>query len=533
MTRLRYLPGSVLPRGSIMQAWLCLALLLSSQLAAGLPAWAQDAAARKDAAKKLSERHWHSQLHRLQGLVLDNRRLGDFLGPIMRHEYTLPMSQIQKSLVYMGSNYRLRRVVHDLILGRRPIKVGAIGGSITHGAKASVIGETDWFSLVGKYLKAAFPRATISTRNGALPATPSALMNMCLEQYVDDDVDLVFVEYVANDGANRFDEIKAKVYERLLRKLLLRPSRPAVVLLQLMPKGMAFAPGSREKVPFYATLEDIYGAQAQYYDLPWLSYRNAMWRLTELHTYGYNWTDFMWDVDFMHPIDSGMAAISDMVAHLIQQTALGLLLTPLGRADRELMQEPLPQPMFAGNWQAKNLMCTYGEAFKPLADVNNSKGWDFINEGKLGSPKWGYISRTPGSTLKIVVNSMRNQDGKQQDGDAPQDSKNQPMNVMLAYLKSYDSMGMAKFECTSGCTCEAKPEVDALHSLHQSTVYLVRLLVSQAPKCQITITVLDRTRSEQHKFKVSICCVCMWVCWEQGVVPPAAVLVSCTAQSIE
>jgi hypothetical protein len=36
-------------------------------------------------------------------------------------------------------------------------------------------------------------------------------------------------------------------------------------------------------VPFYATLEDVYGAQAQYYDLPWLSFRDAMWRLSELH----------------------------------------------------------------------------------------------------------------------------------------------------------------------------------------------------------------------------------------------------------
>jgi hypothetical protein len=43
----------------------------------------------------------------------------------------------------------------------------------------------------------------------------------------------------------RFDEVKAKVYERLLRKLLNRRSRPAVVLMQLMPKGMAYAQGSR------------------------------------------------------------------------------------------------------------------------------------------------------------------------------------------------------------------------------------------------------------------------------------------------
>jgi hypothetical protein len=30
-------------------------------------------------------------------------------------------------------------------------------------------------------------------------------------------------------------------------------------------------------------------AQAQYYDTPWLSWRNGVWRLGELHKYGYNW----------------------------------------------------------------------------------------------------------------------------------------------------------------------------------------------------------------------------------------------------
>lgn len=83
-------------------------------------------------------------------------------------------------------------------------------------------------------------------------------------------------------------------------------------------------------------------------------------------------------------------------------------------------------------------MCTYGEGFKPLMDASASKGWDFINEGRPGSPKWGYISRQPGSTLKIRVNSMREQNSGSSTG--------QPMNVMLAYLKSYDGMGMASFE---------------------------------------------------------------------------------------
>lgn len=65
----------------------------------------------------------------------------------------------------------------------------------------------------------------------------------------------------------------------------------------------------------------------------------------------------MWDQDFMHPIDPGMAAISDMVVNLIQQTSLGLLLLPLGRHDAELLQERLPPPMHAGQLQSRFGRC--------------------------------------------------------------------------------------------------------------------------------------------------------------------------------
>jgi hypothetical protein len=173
------------------------------------------------------ERQWRAHLSRVAALTTGGggdrapRSVGDLLGPVLTEwEYALPLPQVRKSLVYSGgANARLRRVVHDLLVGngngnggngnggnsgggdadnRPTIKISAIGGSITHGAKASRMGENDWFSLVGKYARAAFPNARVVTRNGALPATPSALMNMCLETYVDDDVDLVFVEVRSN-----------------------------------------------------------------------------------------------------------------------------------------------------------------------------------------------------------------------------------------------------------------------------------------------------------------------------------------------
>ncbi len=41
--------------------------------------------------------------------------------------------------------------------------VGVIGGSISHGAHASRIGITDWFSVVGHWLQTSYPQAQVGT----------------------------------------------------------------------------------------------------------------------------------------------------------------------------------------------------------------------------------------------------------------------------------------------------------------------------------------------------------------------------------
>ena len=52
---------------------------------------------------------------------------------------------------------------------------------------------------------------------------------------MDSDLDLVFVEFIANDVAwdKLFDNPSQPIFERLLRKLLNRPNHPAVVLMQV------------------------------------------------------------------------------------------------------------------------------------------------------------------------------------------------------------------------------------------------------------------------------------------------------------
>jgi hypothetical protein len=165
----------------------------------------------------------------------------------------------------------LCRVLTDVQAGKE-VKLGVLGGSISWGSDIER-GTWDWFTLVSKRLQEAFPRARISSRNGCVPATPSSFMNSCLEHYIDEDVDLMFVEYAVNDGWDLHTTGRKKVYERLLRKVLKKTKKPAVVLVQLPTVGMAFVPEHERKKQYSDTMEDLYGGVAAYYDLPYLSMR--------------------------------------------------------------------------------------------------------------------------------------------------------------------------------------------------------------------------------------------------------------------
>lgn len=64
---------------------------------------------------------------------------------------------------------------------------------------------------------------------------PQSYMVMCLDHSVEPDTDIVFVEYLLNDGFE--DQIKRNeklmAYEKLVRRIMALPHRPAVVLMQV------------------------------------------------------------------------------------------------------------------------------------------------------------------------------------------------------------------------------------------------------------------------------------------------------------
>lgn len=91
--------------------------------------------------------------------------------------------QLQRGLSHRAYDWRLRRVMAEVLAGRRPVKVGYIGGSITVGSGCTSL-ATAWPSLVSKFLGDAFPHANLTTRNGALGATDSSYMALCLDNHV-------------------------------------------------------------------------------------------------------------------------------------------------------------------------------------------------------------------------------------------------------------------------------------------------------------------------------------------------------------
>jgi len=252
----------------------------------------------------------------------------------------LPARLRERGLSYVGAAPRLRRVVDRLSGGGGArVSVGLVGGSISwgHGVRR---GQEDWFARFVSWMRAAFPGAEIAARNGAVPAAQSQFAAVCLSKFVDADADVVFVEFTTNDGwagggahtaASPLEHnSRALAYERLLRKLLARPSAPAVVVVHFLPTD-ARARG----LPFFATAEDHYTTVAQHYGAPALSLRDAVWRPMRRNASGFAVDDIFLPGDERHPSALGHGYMADLARALVERVAWeGALLPGLVQAGR-------------------------------------------------------------------------------------------------------------------------------------------------------------------------------------------------------
>lgn len=68
--------------------------------------------------------------------------------------------------------------------------------------------------------------------------TPTNPRSLCLDRFLNATADLVFVEFIANDGSEmdtqlRGPQDKTRSFERFLRKIQSQPESPAVVMMQV------------------------------------------------------------------------------------------------------------------------------------------------------------------------------------------------------------------------------------------------------------------------------------------------------------
>ena len=176
--------------------------------------------------------------------------------------------------------------------------IGFLGGSITQGSLSSTP-ETCYAYLVYEWWKKSFPNATFSFVNGGIGGTTSHYGGarawkdvLCYRP------DIVTVDFSVNDDANEFFE---ETYEGTLRRLLMAPSAPAVVVLNNV---------------FYDTgknAQDYHNRIADHYGIPHVSIKDTIFPDVE------SGKIVRADItpDNLHPNDKGHRLVADEICKLL------------------------------------------------------------------------------------------------------------------------------------------------------------------------------------------------------------------------
>ena len=145
----------------------------------------------------------------------------------------LTVPELLRSVSHEGDLERLRCFGEKLLRNNSHVRVGVVGGSVSAGSNSGNVHDPSWLfhRQMQRWLQRRFPNAKVSHFNAAIPAVPPYYLEHCLELHVPQDADLVFLEAAANlCGQGSCAKGMASI-ERLLRRLLEFPSRPAVIFV--------------------------------------------------------------------------------------------------------------------------------------------------------------------------------------------------------------------------------------------------------------------------------------------------------------
>lgn len=197
----------------------------------------------------------------------------------------------------MDNMTRLKNLMKRAANGESLV-IGFLGGSITQGSLSSTP-ETCYAYLVYEWWKKSFPNAEFSFVNGGIGGTTSHYGGarawkdvLCYRP------DIVTVDFSVNDDANEFFE---ETYEGTLRRLLMAPSAPAVVVLNNV---------------FYDTgknAQDYHNRIADHYGIPHVSIKDTIFPDVE------SGKIVRADItpDILHPNDKGHRLVADEICKLL------------------------------------------------------------------------------------------------------------------------------------------------------------------------------------------------------------------------
>jgi lysophospholipase L1-like esterase len=250
---------------------------------------------------------------------------GDWELPLIQPERDIDRTSkvynqmIASSLMQLGNTERIHNLFRKAERGEE-VTLAFIGGSITQGAGATPLPENCYAhktyegflnlceSLSGD--TAIIDRNKIHFCKAGVGGTSSELGMIRYDRDVvrgkSADPDLVVIEFAVNDDG---DETKGVCYESLVRKILLSPGKPAVILLfsvfancwnlqdRLSPIGKAY------QLPMVSVKDAV----AKQFDAPWEQ------RLVTRNQYFY---------DRLHPNNMGHTIMADCLLHYLKTAAL-------------------------------------------------------------------------------------------------------------------------------------------------------------------------------------------------------------------
>lgn len=247
---------------------------------------------------------------------------------------------IARSLMDMGDTGRVRRAIQKA-RGGEPVTIAYIGGSITQGAGATPVNSECYaYKSYCNFVRIAGAGENVRFIKAGVGGTPSELGMIRFERDVlrDGSVapDIVVVEFGVNDDG---DETRGKCYESLVRKILMLPERPAVVLL--------FSVFANDW-----NLQDRLRVVGERYHLPMVSVLDAVtpqFRLKPGQGRVLSKNQFFYDM--FHPTNVGHTIMADCLTCFFERAA-----EQEGITETDILAEGLPEPVIGAEFEQVKLL---------------------------------------------------------------------------------------------------------------------------------------------------------------------------------